>query len=277
MTTELIKREEVRAYLSSDELYKAIDDAMPKHIDRERFLKTCAVNFNKQPKLQLSTKNSIYDSILKLAYLGLFPDGRLAYLIPYQNKRAGTIECQAQVDYKGYVELAYRSKQVLSIHADVIYEGDDFQYDLGCVTKHVPWAWRKDRPDKKGKCLGAYCIVKMIDAEKHEVMDIEQLDNIRRRSKSANDGPWVTDTDEMRKKTVFRRASKWIPISPEIQQGLAMDDDTLDVQAIASTRSVSIDTLRLTEQPIAEEFIAEDHKEAEQPVGVVDDERSGVQ
>jgi recombination protein RecT len=277
MSTELIKRQEVKAYLSSDELFKAVDDAMPKHIDRDRFLKTCAVNFNKLPKLQLSTKNSIYDSILKLAYLGLFPDGRLAYLIPYQNKKAGTIECQAQVDYKGYVELAYRSKQVLSIHADVIYEGDDFQYDLGCVTKHVPWAWRKDKPDKKGKCLGAYCIVKMVDAEKHEVMDVEQLENIRRRSKSANDGPWVTDTDEMRKKTVFRRASKWIPISPEVQQGLAMDDDTIDVQAIASSRSVSIDALRLTEQPVVEDFVIHENEMPEQAVALETDERSSVQ
>jgi recombination protein RecT len=277
MTTELIKRQEVKAYLSSDELIRAVDDALPSHIDRARFLKTCAVNFNKLPKLQLSTKNSIYDSILKLAYLGLFPDGRLAYLIPYQNKRAGTVECQAQVDYKGYVELAYRSKQVLSIHADVIYEGDDFQYDLGHVTKHIPWAWRKDRPEKKGKCLGAYCIVKMVDAEKHEVMDFDQLEGIRRRSKSANEGPWVTDTDEMRKKTVFRRASKWIPLSPEVQHALSVDDDTLDVELNSQARSVSIDALRITEQPAAPDFDMQDELEPEQAVALETDERSSAQ
>lgn len=270
MSTEIAKREEVRTYLSSTELLSAIDEALPSHVDRQRFMKTVGVSFSKSQKLQMSTKKSIRESLINLAYLGLFPDGRLAYLIPYENKKAGTIECQAQVDYKGYVELAYRSKQVLSIHADVIYEGDDFQFDLGRVLKHVPWAWRKDKPTNRGKCLGAYCIVKMVDSEKHEVMDVEQLDSIRKRSKSANSGPWVTDTDEMRKKTVWRRASKWVPLSPEIYQALANDDDIIDVQPVQ--KSIAIDSLRAIEyqeEPV--EF------EPEQAVALETDERSVAQ
>jgi recombinational DNA repair protein RecT len=63
----------------------------------------------------------------------------------------------------------------------------------------------------------------MTDSEKHEVMDVDQLEAIRRRSQSGNSGPWITDTDEMRKKTVFKRASKWIPIAPEVYQAIRQE------------------------------------------------------
>jgi recombination protein RecT len=174
------------------------------------------------------------------------------------------------VDYKGFIELAYRSGEVSSIHADVIYEGDIFEVDLGIVKRHVPWYFRKDaeRPDKKGKCVGAFCIVKMRHAEKHEVMDSDQLDSIRSRSQSRDSGPWVTDTDEMRKKTVFRRASKWIPISPDVSAALADDDDILEVEI--PKRSISIESLRQTpgieSSPITETFIVTETREIEEEV-----------
>jgi recombination protein RecT len=242
MSKELSVELQTKEYLSSQELFQAVAEALPSHVDPERFMRCVVTRFNKLPKLKASTKTSIKESVVGLAYLGLFPDGRNAHLIPYENRNAGTVECQFQVDYKGYVELAYRSGSVKSIHADVIYEGDEFIYELGQVRSHTPWAWRKDRPAKKGACLGAYCIVKMTDAEKHEVMDAEQLDAIRRRSQSGNSGPWVTDTDEMRKKTVFKRASKWIPIAPEIYQAIKQEDDAIEYRP-SSPRAIAIESL----------------------------------
>lgn len=242
MSKELSVELQTREYLSSQELFQAVAEALPSHVDPERFLRCVNTCFNKLPKLKLSTKTSIKESVVGLAYLGLFPDGRNAHLIPYENRKAGTVQCQYQVDYKGYVELAYRSGSVKSIHADVIYEGDEFVYELGQVRTHTPWAWRKDRPAKKGACLGAYCIVKMTDAEKHEVMDVDQLEAIRRRSQSGNSGPWVSDTDEMRKKTVFKRASKWIPIAPEIYQAIRQEDDSIEYRPVQQ-RAIDIGTL----------------------------------
>ena len=56
-------------------------------------------------------------------------------------------------------------------------------------------------------------------------MSIEEIDAIRNRSKASNSGPWVTDYSEMAKKTVFKRASKWITLSPEIRDGLEKDEE----------------------------------------------------
>jgi recombinational DNA repair protein RecT len=102
----------------------------------------------------------------------------------------------------------------------------------------------------------------MRHAEKHEVMDSDQLDSIRSRSQSRDSGPWVTDTDEMRKKTVFRRASKWIPISPDVSAALADDDDILEVEI--PKRSISIESLRkpaIESAPVVDEYVVTEVRE----------------
>jgi recombination protein RecT len=228
----------IRQQLSNPALLKQIAAALPSHITPERMARVALTAINKTPKLAQCTQESFFLALMTCSQLGLEPDGRLAHLIPYGN------QCQLIIDYKGLVDLAYRSKQVTAIHAEVIYEGDRFEYSLGKVLVHTPWAWRTDeRPFERGKVLGAFCIVTMTDGEKHEVMTLDDIDAIRKRSKSSSSGPWVTDWNEMAKKTVFKRASKWIPLSPEVRDAVVKDDDEYEVD---TKRTVTIDVSTLT-------------------------------
>jgi len=73
------------------------------------------------------------------------------------------------------------------------------------------------------------------------VMWRRQVEEIRKRSKASSDGPWVTDWDEMAKKTVLRRLCKLLPASIELQTAVSLDEraeagipqdiEILDVQA----------------------------------------------
>ncbi len=56
-----------------------------------------------------------------------------AYLIPYNNK--GAMECQFQIGYKGLIDLSYRNPQMQIISAQVVYENDEFEYELGLNPK----------------------------------------------------------------------------------------------------------------------------------------------
>lgn len=156
------------------------------------------------------------------AELGIEPDGRRAYLIPFKN------EIQLIIDYKGIAELAMRSGFVANIHADKVCENDEFEYNIGNIEKH-----RIDFHKKRGDAYAYYAIVTFKDGTKKcEVMSKDEIDAIKVRSaawaawiKWKKVCPWNTDYDEMAKKTVFKRLAKWIPQSPELRQAVEFDDE----------------------------------------------------
>jgi len=242
----------IKDHLNSPGLKAEIARALPAHCKPDRMMRVAITALTKTPKLAQCDQASFFQALLSLSQLGLEPDGRRAHLIPFENRKRGIVECQLIIDYKGLVELAYRSGAVKSIHADIVREGDEFEYSVGRVVRHTPWFLRRDaeKPATAGKMVAAYCAVTIAGgAEKHEVMSKEQIDGIRARSKSGNSGPWVTDYDEMAKKTVFRRCSKWLPLSAEILEALDKDDDVIEHARPAPVQSLSSITEALLAGP----------------------------
>lgn len=218
MSEAVTKRDEnsLRALVEGDAFKAQVAKALPKHLTPDRFIRIACTAMLKTPKLMECTQTSVFNALLSLSQLGLEPDGRRAHLIPYGNV------CQLIVDYKGLVELAMRSGNVANIHADVVCDNDEFVYDRGQITKHAI-----NFREKRGNVFAAYATVRFKDGtEKTEVMNKEEIEAIRKRSKAGNDGPWVTDWNEMAKKTVFRRLSKWITLSPEYHEILEKDFDS---------------------------------------------------
>lgn len=218
------KSRDLKTVLSDELVMAQIQRALPNHMDADRMARIAITAATRTPKLNQCTIESVMKCLLDLSALGLEPDGRMAHLIPYGK------ECTLIVDYKGLVALAYRSGEVKSIHADVVYSGDSFRYFLGKVKEHEKWEFRVDtaRPPERGDVIAAYCVVELKGgAEKHEVMTIGELDSIQSRSKAGSSGPWKSDRTEMQKKTVFRRASKWIPLSSEFRNHFERDFDSL--------------------------------------------------
>jgi recombination protein RecT len=161
---------------------------------------------------------------MQLSQFGLEPDGRHAHLIPFWNSKTNSYDCQLIIDYKGLANLAMRSGFVSYVHADKICERDLFVYDRGAVVRHEI-NFKEDR----GPAYAYYAMVKFKDgSEKADVMTMSEVKAIRARSKAGTSGPWVTDFDEMGKKTVFRRLSKWLPLSPEYRDAVDLDADALE-------------------------------------------------
>lgn len=207
--------------VDSDSFKSQIALALPKHLTADRFIRVLMTATIKQPKLLECTQTSMFKGIFDCAAVGLELDGRRAHLVPFRNK--GVLEATLIVDYKGLAELAMRSGVVSNIHADIVCESDVFEVDRGVITKHTV-DYRKER----GEMYAVYCIIRMKDGgEKAEVMSTLEVDRIRKRSKSGDDGPWVTDFAEMAKKTVFKRASKWVPLSAEIRNVVEGEDAAL--------------------------------------------------
>jgi recombination protein RecT len=216
--TQAAKPATIRTRLESPDFAAAVAKALPKHLTPERFIRVAITTMTKTPKLAQCDQASFFGALLTLSQFGLEPDGRRAHLIPY-----GTT-CQLVIDYKGLVEMAMRSGQVASIHADKVCEHDQFRVNRGQVEQHEI-DYRKPR----GAAYAYYALIIFKDgAQKSEVMTREEVDAIRKRSRAGTNGPWVTDYDEMAKKTVFKRASKWLPLSADVIDLMEKDDDRFD-------------------------------------------------
>lgn len=239
---------DLRTLIEGPEFKEALGKALPRHLTPDRFIRVAITAMLRVPKLAQCSQATFLQALLQLSQYGLEPDGRRAHLIPYKNNKASekagrdVYDCQLVIDYKGLAELVLRSGVVSYLHADVIREGDLFEYSRGELKQHVNHFLRTDaaKPKDAGKVIGAYAVARMKDGtEKVEVMSIDQLEGIRKRSKAGNDGPWVTDREEMQKKTVFRRLSKWLPLSSEVRDAADNDDDVIDIEASAAARGTA--------------------------------------
>jgi recombination protein RecT len=224
---------------------------LPNHIKPERMVRVACTAMLRTPKLAECDQTSFFNAMLQLSQWGLEPDGRRAHLIPFRNNRENRTECQLIIDYKGLVELILRAGNVASIHADKVCDADEFVYDCGQIVSH-----KIDFRKPRGDVFAYYCIITRKDGTKKcEVMSREEVDAIRKRSKSASNGPWVTDFDEMGKKTVFKRASKWCELSSEIRDAIEHDDrDTVEGRVTRSAVTADDIGRLLAPAPVADDY-----------------------
>lgn len=201
--------------LSSAAMREQFARALPKHLSPERFTRIAITALTRTPKLAECTQESLMRCLLDLSAFGLEPDGRRAHLIPYGR------ECTLIIDWKGLAELAMRSGIIAKLHADIVCENDTFVYNMGEVTTHEV-DWKKPR----GEMYAAYARAMTKTGESFfAVMSKEEIDAVRKRSRAGNGGPWVSDYNEMAKKTAFRRLAKWLPLSAEFRDAQEREDE----------------------------------------------------
>jgi len=263
----------LKQHLASPDFAAQVAAALPSHMKPERMIRVALTALTRTPKLAECTQASFFKCLLDLSAWGLEPDGRRAHLIPFEDRRKQITECTLIIDYKGLAELCYRSGKVKAIHADVVRRGDLFDFSCGYITKHTPWFLRdpKDRPEEAGEVFAAYAVVQMVgDTAKHEVMSFDEVEAIKERSsgwKAYKAGytktcPWLSDWNEMAKKTVFRRCSKWLPLSAEMMDAADRDISYEDNDASARDHRL-IDAPRTLSDLIAKDMQAAATKQTE--------------
>jgi recombination protein RecT len=209
----------IAAYLKK--MGPEIEKALPKHMDADRMARIALTTIRTNPKLLECSVPSLLGAVMQAAQLGLEP-GLVGhcYFVPFKNGKTGQSEVQFIIGYKGMIDLARRSGNIESIYAHAVYENDTFEYEYGLHPKLV----HKPAMTDRGAFIGAYAVAHFKDGGyQFEFMPKEEIEKRRKRSKAANAGPWVTDYEEMAKKTVIRHMWKYLPISIEIQQQAAQD------------------------------------------------------
>lgn len=211
----LTRVQRINGLLQSSKAVEAIKAVLPRHMNHEKLIRITSVAVSRTPQLQECDPISILTSVVIAARLGLEPDGILgsAYLVPFFNKNTKRKEAQLIPGYRGLIDLARRSGSVLSVDAQVVRDGDEFEYEFGLTPKlrHKPAL-----TDDEREMRAVYAIAHIRDGEPvFEVMSKGQIESIKRQSK-ATFGPWVDHFEEMARKTVIRRLCKRLPLSVEL-------------------------------------------------------------
>lgn len=192
--------------------------ALPKTLTADRLTRIVMTEFRKTPALLRCDQQSLFGAVLQCAALGLEPGSALGhcYLLPYGKT------CQLIIGYRGMIDLARRSGQIVSLSAYCVHEGDDFHYELGLHPDihHIPGTSADN-----GIVTFVYAVAVLKGGGvQFEVMSRAEIENVRKTSKAGKSGPWASHWEEMAKKTVIRRLFKYLPVSIEATRAVEVDE-----------------------------------------------------
>lgn len=163
-------------------------------------------------KVAMENPASAQNAIINVAAIGitLNPASKLAYLVP----RNGFV-C-LDISYMGLMHLAQATQAIEWGQCKLVHENDAYESN-GLDT---PPTHKYNAFSDRGGVIGGYCTVKTASGDYlTEEMRLDEIKAVEATSKSRN-GPWKTWWDEMARKTIVKRASKYWPRRERLDQAI---------------------------------------------------------
>lgn len=225
---------------------------LPAHIKPEQFQRTILTAAQSDPDLLKADRQSLLLACMKAAQDGLLPDKREAALVIFSTR---TKQGNDWVSVKNvqYMPMVYglrkkilQSGEISSIETSVVYrrefEEGYFVYEAGTEAqlRHKPMLDLSDEDLADDNIIAAYSVAVMKDGTKSfEVMRRADINKVRQASQTGAlgktkykstdaippKGPWVDWFAEMARKTVMRRHSKTLPMSGDLIDVEARDEE----------------------------------------------------
>lgn len=253
----------ITQYIKQDAVSKRLNDLLGKRAPQFVTSVVSAANQNKM--LAECVPETVLTAALTAASMDLPINQNLgfAYLIPYNNRKTNVTECQFQMGYKGFIQLAQRSGYYKTINATEVREGEIKKFDR--LSGEIEFEWiASEEERKKAKIVGYVAYFKLLNGfEKMLYMGVEDL-NAHANKYSKNfakykSGLWADDFDSMAKKTVLKQLiSKYGPLSTQLEEAIRKDQ-TIDGEYADNPNKVTIDEAELgeSEESVAEAEIVE--------------------
>lgn len=163
-------------------------------------------------KTALSNPTSAQNAIINVAAIGitLNPASKLAYLVP----RDGMV-C-LDISYIGLLHLAQSTGSIKWGQCKLVYSNDTYESNgLDTAPTHKYNAF-----GDRGEVVGGYCTVKTADGDYlTEEMSLAEIKATEATSKAKN-GPWKNFWEEMARKTIVKRASKYWPRAERLDNAI---------------------------------------------------------
>jgi recombination protein RecT len=166
--------------------------------------------FQNSSELQKCDPQSILNAVVNVARtsITLNPVMRLAYLVP-RNKK-----CVLEFSYMGLVALLRDNGCIKSISAHIVYEDEQFEYDVAeNKIYHKPTFAKTEAEHNKREIIGCYSRATLPNGENvFEFMPMWEIEKVKRNSLGSDSkySAWQTWRDEMIKKSVIKRHFKML-------------------------------------------------------------------
>ena len=194
-------------------------EALPPTMDESKFISVLKLTLNKNPKLLQADKNSLLQTFMSAAKDGLYLDGREAAAVQYGQ----SVQYIPMVE--GIIKVLHNSGLIKTLCAEVVYENDLFDYELG-TKQHI--THKPLITGDRGKPVCVYAIaITTNDGQYIELMNMGEIEKCRAVSKASSSphSPWVKWFDQMARKTVIHRLAKRLPQNDAINSVVSVDDD----------------------------------------------------
>lgn len=156
--------------------------------------------------------DSLRNAIINVAAIGisLNPANKHAYLVPRDGKVC------LDVSYMGLLHLAMSTGSIKWGQCKLVHDNDSYESN---GLEHAP-SHKYNPFSNRGNVIGGYCTVKTADGDYlTEEMSLDDIKQVQNASKAKN-GPWQKYWNEMARKTIVKRASKYWPKVERLDQAI---------------------------------------------------------
>ena len=212
-----------------------VGKGLPAQLKPEVLINAVVNSCQKTPKLLECSQETMISALMHCGSVGWVPDtpAQECHLVPFKGKVV------VIGGYRGFIKLVRNSGEICQMASRVVYDGDEFTYELGSNPKivHVPKLTPEERPDSD--ITHVYSQIWWKDAsvfprDDFEVMSKGQVDKIMAGVIKKNFGktpdPWLYHWAEQARKTVQKRHMKRLPMSTEMAHASDLDNMAVTVE-----------------------------------------------
>jgi len=198
-------------------------------INADQLINTFNTAMIRNRELASCTPESVWLACTQCAKWALDPTGyrNSAHFVPFNDKKKGVTECVLMVGYNGLIDLMIRNSDLVAIHLDLVYKGEEFEVFGGTDIRihHKPDMTIRRVNDPVKAVEAGYCVgIFPGDIKTFITMDRTDLNKREAASKQA-DGAWKYNKPAMWLKSLVRNYSKWQVITPVMAEVLQHIDE----------------------------------------------------
>lgn len=156
---EVTSYDKIKSWLDNPEMKKKLRRTLPEKIEVDPWIETALVSIRTDDKILRCTPMSILGALMTIASLGFRLEGALgqAYLESYAVRKWNPqtnsndlthYEAQAQVGYRGLIDLVYRDPDVQDVEVFIVHQKDKLDFQSG-TKSFVNHTWDHTKPKRE--------------------------------------------------------------------------------------------------------------------------------